>query len=1018
MSDHPTRTVPTGESTAVPPAGDSTGLDPTPLAPPADPPAPPPGYEFVAEVGRGGMGVVYQARDLSLDRDVAVKLLAERYAPDSFAARRFLDEARITGQLQHPGIPAVHQVGTLPDDRPFLAMKLIKGRTLDEFLNERADPAAERGRLLAVFEKVCEAVGYAHAHGVIHRDLKPANVMVGAFGEVQVMDWGLAKVLTGRGGDPPGPDPDATTLGTEIHSARGEDAATQAGSLLGTPAYMPPEQAIGAVDQIDTRSDVFGLGGVLCAVLTGKPPYVGDTAESTRQMAARTRLDDAHARLNTCGAEPELVALCRRCLSPEPADRPRHAGEVADAVQRLRADAEDRARRAELHRARAEVQAAEQRKRRKVQLALAAAVGLALTGGGVFAWWADRQAAQRREQLARNTDALADLVGRCEEALRENDANGAAVALDQVDRRLPEGGGEAMTDRVARCRADLAMLRELDAVDTFRWTLVGNKFPDRTEVAARYRVAFAGYGVVPDGAQASEVAGRLSGSLIPGRLLAALDLWLVLSPSPGVREVLRAADPDVYRDAVRDAVAGGNRDRVAELAGRPEALAQPPGFAAALGQHRAVPTERRRAVLGAALRPRPGDLSLLMTLGLSYSDTRRGGSGEAVRWFQAAVAAHPRSSSAHNSLGVALSDKGDPDGAIASYREAIRLDTRNAGAHNNLGAVLHDDKRDYDGAAACFREAIRLDPGHALAHSNLGNALRSQGDVDGAIACYREAIRLEPKFVLPHSGLGYALLAKRDYDGAIASFREATRVDPKFTNAHINLGFVLGAKGDADGAAASYREALRLDPENANAHNQLAWLLATGPDGVRDGRRAVEHATRACELTGWKNPVYIDTLAASYAETGDFGKAVEYQKKALAVPGFEKAKGAAPRRRLDLYVQKAPYRHPAPAAAKPREVAPPPRPALRRPALNWLTADLAAWRKRLADDPAGNRDAVHRTMAHWLTDADLASVRERTELEKLPLDERVGWVKLWTEVRELRDATAPPEVAPPPRPAK
>ncbi|HTU91550.1 MAG TPA: serine/threonine-protein kinase [Gemmataceae bacterium] len=159
------------------------------------PPASPPGYELIDEIGRGGMGIVYRARDTALDRDVAVKLLSDRYAADSLAAQRFLSEARITGQLQHPGIPAVHQVGALPDGRPFLAMKLIKGSTLETILKHRLDPSADRGRLLAIFEAVCQAVGYAHAHRVIHRDLKPANVMVGAFGEVQVMDWGLAKVL-------------------------------------------------------------------------------------------------------------------------------------------------------------------------------------------------------------------------------------------------------------------------------------------------------------------------------------------------------------------------------------------------------------------------------------------------------------------------------------------------------------------------------------------------------------------------------------------------------------------------------------------------------------------------------------------------------------------------------------------------------------------------------------------------------------------------------------------------------
>jgi serine/threonine protein kinase len=254
-------------------------------------------YELGDEIARGGMGVVYRATDTALGREVAVKVLQERFAPDSGAARRFLDEGRITGQLQHPAIPPVHGVGTLPDGRPFLAMKLIKGRTLAEDLTDRPDPSHDRGRFLADFEKVCQAVGYAHAHRVIHRDPKPANVMVGNFGEVQVMDWGLAKVLRPPGGGPRPPAPTDETLGTEIRTTRGsDDLHTQAGSMLGTPAFMPPEQAGGELDRIDERSDVFGLGAMLCVILTGEPPYVGSDGEAVRLMAIRGKLADCLAR--------------------------------------------------------------------------------------------------------------------------------------------------------------------------------------------------------------------------------------------------------------------------------------------------------------------------------------------------------------------------------------------------------------------------------------------------------------------------------------------------------------------------------------------------------------------------------------------------------------------------------------------------------------------------------------------------------------------------------------------------
>ena len=399
MSNRPTRDLPPA-GTADPPAAPhltQSVADPNRTTGPGEehggltPPARQPAERYVLgdEIARGGMGVVYRATDTVLGREVAVKVLHDRFGPGSGAARRFLDEARITGQLQHPGIPPVHDLGTLPDGRPFLAMKLIKGQTLDDLLkasggrqppDAREDQGADAPRsprtdgpnLVAVFEAVCQAVGYAHAHGVVHRDLKPANVMVGSHGEVQVMDWGLAKLLADRRPDPTGPDAHATAPATAVEPARERADQTQAGAVLGTAAYMPPEQAIGAVDEVDARSDVFGLGAVLCAVLTGQPPYLGDTSEGTRKLAARAKLGDALGRLGGCGADPGLVALCRRCLSPEKADRPADAGEVAKAVAGLRAAADDRARRAELDRVRAEgelataaARAAERRKRRR-----------------------------------------------------------------------------------------------------------------------------------------------------------------------------------------------------------------------------------------------------------------------------------------------------------------------------------------------------------------------------------------------------------------------------------------------------------------------------------------------------------------------------------------------------------------------------------------------------------------------------------------------------------------------------
>jgi serine/threonine protein kinase len=154
-----------------------------------------PTFDLLEEIGRGGMGVVLRGRDRALERELAVKVLLERFRDRPDLVRRFVEEARITGRLQHPFIVPVHELGALPDGRPYFAMKLIQGRTLADLLAERPAPDHDRPRFLKVFEQVCQTIAYAHSHGVIHRDLKPSNVMVGEFGEVQVMDWGLAKVL-------------------------------------------------------------------------------------------------------------------------------------------------------------------------------------------------------------------------------------------------------------------------------------------------------------------------------------------------------------------------------------------------------------------------------------------------------------------------------------------------------------------------------------------------------------------------------------------------------------------------------------------------------------------------------------------------------------------------------------------------------------------------------------------------------------------------------------------------------
>jgi serine/threonine protein kinase len=225
-------------------------------------------YRLDGEIARGGMGAVSRGRDVDLGRDLAVKVLLEKYANRPDVSRRFIEEARIGGQLQHPGVVPGYDIGRF-GDRPYFTMKLVKGQTLAAILSERTDAGTDRPRLLSMALQVSQAMAHAHAKGVIHRDLKPANIMVGAFGEVQVMDWGLAKVL-GEGGvadeerasrahqEPE----DVTTIRTARSSGSSGSfgTETEVGSILGTPAYMPPEQASEDIAHLDRRADVGSWG--------------------------------------------------------------------------------------------------------------------------------------------------------------------------------------------------------------------------------------------------------------------------------------------------------------------------------------------------------------------------------------------------------------------------------------------------------------------------------------------------------------------------------------------------------------------------------------------------------------------------------------------------------------------------------------------------------------------------------------------------------------------------------------
>lgn len=282
-------------------------------------------------LGAGGMGEVFRVRDHSLHRVFAMKILLPDLNGQSALRERFIEEAQVTAQLAHPGIPPVHEIGELDDGRPYFTMKEVHGVTLAQVIDEaHKDPLAAQKwseqRRLEIFQKVCEAVAYAHARGVAHCDLKPLNVMVGAFGEVLVMDWGVARLVDASGDAPTG-EPPVMTGGL----------AAMESIVAGTPAYMAPEQAAGRIDLLGPPADVYALGVILFEVLAGDRPYKG----TPREMIDKAKEGNVPPLPRRTGsiADDSLFAIITKAMTPDPAVRYRDAKAMADELARWRAGA-------------------------------------------------------------------------------------------------------------------------------------------------------------------------------------------------------------------------------------------------------------------------------------------------------------------------------------------------------------------------------------------------------------------------------------------------------------------------------------------------------------------------------------------------------------------------------------------------------------------------------------------------------------------------------------------------------
>ncbi|MCY2959137.1 MAG: protein kinase, partial [Planctomycetota bacterium] len=676
-------------------------------------------------------------------RDVAVKVLDGELAKRPEVVQRFVEEAQIGGQLQHPGIVPVYELGLMADDRPYFTMKLVKGRTLAALFLQRKTPTDNRGRLLAIFESVCQTMAYAHSKGVLHRDLKPANVMVGAFGEVQVVDWGLAKVLR-RGGvaDEKRAKESLHTIIETVRSAPGSSGSDSlVGSVMGTPAYMAPEQAAGEIEKLDERADVFSLGAILCEILTGRPPYEELPDVPVLVQAARAMQDPARARIESCDADPKLKQLCLDCLMPARAARPANADEVAKALHAFLTSIEERAQKAEVAASEARIKAAEEQRRRKLTVALGGTILTALALGVTGFWWVSHERAQRALEQAQRAEQTRSVVEAAHgESIEFLQAGKPEEALASARRALSlaEAGAadSALLERakgfVSKAELDMGAaerersLREQDQrlrdrlVD-LRLEQIGTLGDRRREVELdlAFTQAFRDYGVDLEAADLVPALARIRERDIAAEVALALDDWgrlrrKVHGPKSEKAENLyflaMDLDADPERQRMRQAIAENDLDVLLELAA-PEnvsKLAAGSIFVLSSALWDGFPERKPEVyrIYDQALHLYPGDYVLQSVGGRIYDIAGRLDSALMCR--ASALSIRPRDPAALFSLGESLSFLGRLTDAEGTFRASIAADPKSRTAIWSLGVCL-SQLGDRAGALALYERALALE---------------------------------------------------------------------------------------------------------------------------------------------------------------------------------------------------------------------------------------------------------------------------------------------------------------------
>jgi tetratricopeptide (TPR) repeat protein len=870
------------------------------------------GYEILGELGRGGMGVVYKARHIQLKRLVALKMLRGGSLEAEADLARFRAEAEAVARLQHPNIVQIHEVGD-SDGRPFFSLELVEGGSLDRRIGGAPLPARGSAQLLLT---VAQAVHYAHCRGIIHRDLKPHNVLLTPDGRPKVTDFGLAKQLPAEPGVLPG-------------------NLTQSGAVMDTPSYMAPEQAQGRSKEIGPAADVYALGAVLYEMLTGRPPFCGESSWDT--VVQVITADPVPPRQLQPKVPRDLETICLKCLHKQPPRRYASAEDLANDLRRFLGGKPIRAR--PIGPGERAVKWARRRP------ATAALVGFCAIALGVSLWFngylhravraaqADEQAARRDAEaakLAALRGATQGLISQGRQALVRQDWDGARL---QFAAALAKAGAEA---DLADLKGEAARLLNGVRWDRERY----RRFRKRRDDALFHLTLFTGLDLATNlqvTRQAARKALALFGSDPRQKAARALNspylgagekvevragcyqLLLVLAealahPLPGqegqgrrqAEQALRVLDravalgPPTRAYHLRRARYLNVLDRSDE-ARRELARARAAGgagvddsFLAGEGLYQQGNVQQAAVEFENALRSQPNHFWSQYGLALCRLKGQR--LAEAKAHLTACLSLQPNFAWLYALRGFCHTELGEFAAAEADLARALASDPGEATRYAVLvnRGVLRTRQRRYARAAADFRRAIGLRPRQYNAYANLAAAHQQRGQVGRALARMDQAIRLEPDLASLHRSRARLHLQARDLAAALRDLDAALRLEPAGSRLaaqdHVDRGRILHQRRRYPEALAAYDTALAIQPRFARAHllrgeallelqrhdqavRALDRYLEIGEPPATNRKKARTRLATAYELRGLAREKRGDFLAA----VGDFTQALHIQ---------------------------------------------------------------------------------------------------------------------------------------------